>query len=68
MGCDSQFDSLYEVDPKVQARREAAYLICQERGHTPSDFTLTSSPPQQQCRHCGVRYRYESTLIELSRP
>ena len=48
--------------------RLKAYKICKERGHSPDDLILTSSPPQNICKHCGTRYRYETKLIEFDVP
>lgn len=32
------------------------YLICKERGHSPSGFVTGSIPPQQTCKYCGTYY------------
>ena len=42
-----------------------AYLECQKRGHTASGEVLTSAPPWDVCKYCGVPYRYERVLREL---
>lgn len=50
-------------------QRHAEYEICQRRGHQPSNTTLTTNPPQHQCRWCGTAYRFtEPTLVEGSTP
>lgn len=44
------------------------YLICKERGHTPSNFVLTAYPPIYTCKKCRTKYRCEPTLIEYDIP
>lgn len=34
------------------------YLICKERGHTPSNMTTASIPPQSICAKCGTYYYF----------
>lgn len=46
----------------------AVYAECQKRGHSPSGLVLTSNPPWDTCKHCGVAYRYDTTLVELGAP
>jgi len=41
-----------------QARQ---YLICQTRGHTPSNRKTASIPPQEVCGYCGTYFR---TVVE----
>lgn len=41
------------------------YLICKERGHTPSGQITASIPPQNICAKCGTYYWYtEPELVE----
>jgi hypothetical protein len=49
-----------------ELERARSYLVCQERGHTPSEVRTASNPPQDICRFCGTYYWYETvrTLYE----
>ena len=40
------------------------YEVCKVRGHTPSNIVLTSKPPWNVCKHCGIHYRFEQKLVE----
>lgn len=45
--------------------RYEEYLICKERGHTPSGIVTASIPPQNICERCGTYYWYTSPeLVE----
>lgn len=48
--------------------RYAAYLICQERGHSPSGFITAGIPPKQRCRYCDTYYWTETVNRETSAP
>lgn len=63
---------LHYLDVKRQMMEEndryKEYLICKERGHTPSGYTLACNPPLNVCKFCGAQYRYENKLLELNIP
>ena len=58
----------YEEADKRNRKRWDAYQICKERGHTASNITLTSIPPQSVCEFCGTTYYYERKLVEVLPP
>ncbi len=41
-----------------------AYLICQKRGHSPSNMVTASVPPQNICKWCGTYYWYTEPRME----
>lgn len=46
------------------------YLICKERGHSPTEIIYGVYPPVKQCTYCGSFYRFDTvtTLIEYNLP
>lgn len=51
-----------------EEERYKAYLICQQRGHSPSGYTTASIPPKTRCRYCGTLYWVETTIRESGAP
>lgn len=53
----------------IDHERKAAYEICKERGHAPSDKVLASNPPWNVCKYCGTHYRWsEPEMVEANLP
>lgn len=50
-----------KVDPE-------AYKICKQRGHSACGVQLTSHPPWDICKFCGVAFRFETKLLEKDAP
>lgn len=55
-------------EPESNTDLWTQYLICKDRGHSPSGYKTAGAIPKDRCRHCKTLFWTETVVREMNAP